>query len=317
MTDPSLPPPEPPGPPSEPPSGPPSEPPKRDGGSRRRRLLKWGGIVLGSLVGLLLLVGLVLYVRGNAILRRTYDAPGALTNIPTDPASIARGAHVMRIHGCQACHGEQLQGQPFLDIPPGRIVAPNLTRGTGGVGSQYSAVDWDRAVRYGLRPNGRAILPFMPYRAYNRLNDADAAALASHLASLPAVNNQVPESQLSLLGYLIFGVRGMPREGFDAPRPIIAPGATPEYGAYLASTTCVACHGDQLQGTQGPGDVPAPGLLGYGTAEPDLLMRALRTGVAADGRQLKDVMPWRYFAPMTDTEIQALHAYLRTLAERN
>jgi mono/diheme cytochrome c family protein len=316
MTDPV----EPPGPPPEPPGEPAKEtsvePAKKPRWSRRRAW-KWGGIVLASLLGVLLLAAVVLYVRGHAILRRTYDTPGALSNIPTDAGSIARGQHVLRIHGCQDCHGERLEGKLFLDIPPGRIVAPNLTRGSGGIGSHYSAVDWDRAIRYGVRPNGRAILPFMPYDAYNRLNDADAAALASYLSSLPAVDNQVPESRLSVLGYVIFGMQGMPREGFDAPRPIIAPGVTPEYGAYLASTTCVACHGDRLQGAQGHGDIPAPGLLGYAGPDAGLLVRALRTGVAADGRQLDELMPWRYFAAMSDTEILALHAYLRTLAERN
>jgi cytochrome c553 len=284
--------------------------------SLKGKILKWIAITLGALLGVIVLAAGILYVRGRSIVGKRHEVASQLTNVPTDSASIARGEHIARTRGCLDCHGERLEGQLFADVPPFVIAPPNITRGAGGVGSQYSAVDWDRAVRYGVRPDGRGLLPMMPYEYYNRLNDADMAALASYLSSRPAVDNEVPATRAKPLGYIMLGMGGLPREGLDRPRQIIAPGATPEYGAYIASTTCVACHGAQLEGKKQRGET-VPGLHAYGEMDSGALTRALRTGRAADGRQLGDNMPWRAFRYMDNTEIAALYAHLRTLASRD
>jgi mono/diheme cytochrome c family protein len=296
----------------------PHEPPTADAPRQqvlKARIIRWSLLGLAGLVGLLIVVTLVLYVRGRSLLGREYDVTPTLTHVPTDEATVARGGHLARTHGCILCHGERLEGRVLDDVAPAFIAAPNLTRGLGGVGARYSALDWDRAVRYGVEPDGRVLLPMMPYDVYNRLNDADMAALAAYLASRPGVDNQVPPSRVKTFGYIMFGVSGLPRDGFDRPRSMITPGATPEYGSYLASTLCAGCHGDTMQGARG--HFPAPGLVGYGAAEPALLVRSLREGVAADGRALDNAtMPWEAFRHMTDMEITALHMYLRTLAAR-
>lgn len=298
---------------SAPPATPLEERPRTDW---KRRILKWTAITLGSLLGIVLLAAGVLYLRGRSVVGKTYEVAAQLTNIPTDSASIAHGEHIALTRGCMQCHGERLEGKVLADVRPMVIAPPNLTRGTGGVGSQYAAVDWDRAVRYGVAPNGRALLPMMPYEFYSRLNDADMAALAAYLASRPAVDNQVSPTRLKPLGYIMFGMGGLPREGLDRPRQIITPGATPEYGAYIASTTCVACHGAQLEGIEERGQV-VPGLHAYGELEVGALARALRTGRAVDGRQLSEDMPWQAFRHLTDMEIAAVHAHLQGLARRD
>lgn len=298
---------------SAPPVAPLEESPRTDW---KRRILKWTAITLGSLLGVVLLAAGVLYLRGRSVVGKTYEVAAPLTNVPTDSASIAHGEHIARTRGCMFCHGERLEGKLVADVPPLVMAPPNLTRGAGGVGSQYAAVDWDRAVRYGVAPSGRALLPMMPYEFYNRLNDADMAALAAYLASRPAVDNQVPPTRLKPLGYIMFGMGGLPREGLDRPRQIITPGATPEYGAYIASTTCVACHGPQLEGMEERGQI-VPGLHAYGELEVGALARALRTGRAVDGRLVSEDMPWEAFRNMTDTEIAAVHAHLQGLARRD
>ena len=94
-----------------------------------RKVLKWLGIVLGCLLGLIVVAVLVLFFIGNSRLNATYVAPDALASGFGDSASLARGEHIMRIHSCQFCHGERLEGRVFLDIPPARAVASNLTPG--------------------------------------------------------------------------------------------------------------------------------------------------------------------------------------------
>jgi hypothetical protein len=43
----------------------------------------------------------------------------------------------------------------------------------------------------------------------------------------------------------------------------------------------------------------------------------MREGVVPGGRKLTEFMPTKYFAPLTDTEVRALHAYLKTLPPPN
>ena len=162
-----------------------------------RKVLKIVAIALGGLVVLVVGAGAVLGLLGRSRLHATYDA-GSLAALPMAQASPQRGEHIARIEGCFACHGERLAGAVFLDIPPGRIVAPNLTAGKGGVGKAYEPADWNRAVRYGVRPSGHWILPFMPYRLYNRLGDDDTADLVAFLESAPAVDNAPGATELRL-----------------------------------------------------------------------------------------------------------------------
>jgi len=279
-----------------------------------RRVFKWIGIVLGSIVGLIVLVALVLFARGTSRLNATHTAPDTVVAGFGDSVSLARGEHIMRIHSCQFCHGDRLQGQIFLDIPPALAVASNLTPGQGGVGTTYSGEDWDRAIRYGMRPDGKMLLPFMPYHRYNKLNDRDAGHLAAYMESLQPIDNTVPASRAKFLGKIVFGIRDVLPKKRAAPIPILEPAPTAEYGAYLASTTCAECHGEQLEGGKHPDPSaplapPLPPTVAWTGEQFALAMRTGRT----PGRQLSEHMPWKYFAHMTDTELTALRTYIASL----
>ncbi|MDQ3516170.1 MAG: cytochrome c [Gemmatimonadota bacterium] len=280
-----------------------------------RRVFKWIGIVLGSIVGLIAVAALALFIRANSRLNATHKAPDTLVSGFGDSASLARGEHIMRIHSCQFCHGDQLQGRVFLDIPPALAVASNLTPGQGGVGATYSGEDWDRAIRYGIRPNGTMLLPFMPYDLFNHLNDRDAGHLAAYLESLQPVDNPVPPSRAKFPGKLIFGNSNLLPKKRAAAIPILDEAPTAEYGKYLASTTCVACHGDRLQGGEHPDPTapPAPPLPPTSAWTDEQFALTMRTG-RTPARQLSEHMPWKFYADMTDAELAALRAYIRTIA---
>ncbi|HYZ31304.1 MAG TPA: c-type cytochrome [Crenalkalicoccus sp.] len=118
---------------------------------------------------------------------------------------VERGAYLARIMDCGGCHtAGALAGQPDpklhlagstvgFHIPGlGVFYPPNLTpdRETG-IGT-WSAADITRAMKQGLRPDGRELAPVMPWRSYAALTDADAEALASYLRSLAPVRHAVP-----------------------------------------------------------------------------------------------------------------------------
>ena len=297
-----------------------------------RKILKWIGIVLGSLVGLLVLSFMVLYTIGSIKWNKIhgkYDVPVETITIPTDPASIARGEHVAIIHMCGDCHNDDFSG--ISDSAPGLITVsiPNLTAGAGGVGATNTDEDWVGAVRHGVGYDGRGLL-LMPSSTWYYLSDQDLGALIAYLKSLPLVDNEMPETELGPLGRVMLALGLLPPEivpnvisiDHDAPRPIPPePGVTVEYGLYLART-CMICHGPELNGRTismgGPEKYVAlnltPGGELQGWSEDDFI-KTMRTGITPGGHQINDVMPWEYFGQMTDDEMKAVWLYLQSLPE--
>jgi cytochrome c553 len=262
-------------------------------------------------------------------LHKTYQIDVTPPAIPSDAASIARGRHlVTAVSMCAACHSADqaapnLAGNLFLDIPPARLGAPNLTGGAGGIGAQYTAADWARAIRHGVRPDGTPLV-FMPTANFYHLSDADLGAIIAYIKSLPPVDNQAPATQVYPLGRALMaaGLLGLPAEDLDhtAPRiPAPPPGRTAEYGRYLtAISTCRDCHGANLSGgpIDEPGAPPAPNLTPGGAlrgwSEADFI-HALRTGLRPGGSQLRAPMPWQITSQMTDDELGAIFRYLQSL----
>jgi mono/diheme cytochrome c family protein len=74
----------------------------------------------------------------------------------------------------------------------GIFYPPNLTPDPETGLGKWSEADIIKAVRTGVRPDGRQLAPIMPYHSYSKLTDADAKALAGYLKSMRPVKNQVP-----------------------------------------------------------------------------------------------------------------------------
>ena len=286
--------------------------------------LRWAGISIGSLLALVIILALVLMLIGGSRFNRTYDIPVTAVSVPTDPASIERGKHLVEaIALCQVCHGDNLAGDTMVDDPAfARIVASNLTSGRGGIGGTYSDIDYVRAIRHGVGNDGKG-LPLMPSEAFNKFSDHDLGAIIAYLKSLPPVDKEVPESKAGPIGRIfalldasLFSVQLIDHA---APRaPAANPGVTEEYGAYLA-TVCTVCHGQNLDGARPPieGSPNSPDLTSGGElgswSESDFI-NTLRTGVTPEGKFLNpNFMPWHRFRLMTDDEIKAIWLYVRAL----
>ena len=283
-----------------------------------KRGLKWLGIGVGAVVGLALVAGAVMYAVGSSRIARTYEAQTANLLISQQPEAVARGAHLANINGCTDCHTPDLGGQVFVDEAPFRVVAPNLTRGRGGVGGKYTAATFDRAIRHGIGHDGRGLL-IMPSAAFHKLSDTDAADLIAYLSQVPPVDKELPASEIRPLGRVLASFAIDPTLEVN-PAPARSAGTAParsaEYGAYLTSITCAYCHGADLRGGQPPepGSPPAPDLASAGQWPIDAFTHTLRTGQTPGGRQLEPtVMPWTFTKNMTDDEIAAIHMHLATL----
>jgi cytochrome c553 len=297
-----------------------------------KKVLKWIGIVLGSLFALLLVAAGVLYILGSTRLNKTYDIQPEAISIPTDAAAIARGQHLVdAVTFCTGCHGQRLEGDVFEDEPMiATFYAPNLTSGRGGEGAAYSDADYIRAIRHGVDPQGRGLM-IMHSDVYHNLSQQDLGAIIAYLKSVPPVDNELPEPKILPFGKILvaLGVFDsealplIPAERIDHSAPFMempAQGATAAYGGYLVSITlCHMCHGPELTG--GPpleaGMLAAPNITLGGElgawSEADFV-RTLRTGVSPSGHKLDpEIMPWKTYANLTDQELAAIWHYLQSL----
>ncbi len=291
-----------------------------------KRVMKWIGIGIVVLLSVLVVGAVIGQFTGQ---NRVDKAPEVATRpvaAATDAASMARGEHLVNaVAGCRMCHGDNLEGQPFLEDEMGiNMPAPNLTSGAGGVGATYSDADWELALRHGIGGDGR-VLAIMPSSFYAHFSDEDLAAVIGYLKSVPPVDNELggrtfgfPGGLMALVGFNEFTHLGRidhANVGTFAPPE----GATADYGQYLVSVaSCRECHGSNLAGITGengppPGPNLTPGGELAGWTEADFIT-ALRSGQTPEGEQLDgEQMPWPLFGQMSDTELQAIWAYLHSL----
>ena len=167
----------------------------------------------------------------------------------------------------------------------------------------------------------------MPYQHYRNISDEDMASVVVYLRSLPAVHNQLPATEI------IFPVKYLIR---SAPEPIAAPVADVasldqfKYGTYLVDQAgCIDCHtaqvrGQNVSGMDFAGGFPFTGPWGTvasANITPDpsgisyydeaLFLNVMRTGLVR-GRKLSPIMPVMVYKNLTDDDLKAIFAFLRT-----
>lgn len=285
--------------------------------------IKWPGMLLSGLLGLMLLATSALAAMGLYKLNYPpYQYTLADVQVAGTSEQMVRGEQLAYL--CIDCHSST--GELPLDgskdnlvtkeIPIGILYATNLTPGGG-------LVDWTdgeiiRAIREGVDKNGRPLIG-MTSEPFSHLSDADVQALIAYLRSQSAVDRGLPERDLNILGALLVGANLAP----TAAQPpitgeIIAPSAnTVEYGQYLVYTSgCRDCHGLELTGPPNPFVPNGPNLT---TAMPNWMeeqfMTFLRTGVNNYGRSVDPKqMPWTsYSRALSDADLRVMYTYLSEL----
>lgn len=283
-----------------------------------RATLKWLGIVVGSIIGLVLLTAAGIYFYMGSHFGKTFDIAGSEVAVPEDDVTIAEGGRLAKLRGCNGgCHGEGSRGQVFFELPGGsQVVAPNVVRAA----QNYPIEDLERLVRHGVRPDGTSVMLAMPSAMFYNLTDEDFGAIVAFLRSLDPGSEEMAVTNLNVIGRLMMfyykllvdSLLSAELVDHDAARINPAGPVAEARGHYLASTVCSECHGRDLRGTPGF-DIPD---LAVAAAYPlEDFRRLMRTGVPPDGRDL-DTMPdvaEGRFAFFTDDEIDAVYAYLKTL----
>lgn len=139
-----------------------------------------------------------------------------------------------------------MAGGVAFETPFGRIYSTNITPDSDtGIGD-WTADDFRRSMRSGIRPNGEHLYPAFPYTAFTQLTDADLDAMFAYLQSIAPVRR---ENQANELGFP-FNVRALlgPWKALFFNAGVYQPDAdqSDEWnrGAYLteALAHCSACH---------------------------------------------------------------------------
>lgn len=317
-----------------------------------KKLLKGAGIALGVL---LLLAG-VAYGwaswKTSSILDRTIvvhevdiPVPFPLSEAETeglDPSAdleaialeraIERGRHLVDArYACVECHGRDFGGGTMLDDPMiGRLLGPNLTTGRGSRTLDYTTRDWERIVRHGVRPDGRPSA--MPSEDFLRMTDQELSDIIAYIRSRPAVDREIEPVSLGPIGTVLIATGALPlsvdRIGDHASAHALRPPAmepTVELGEHLVGV-CTGCHRPTLEGGPNPAGPPdwlpaanlTPHADGLASWTREDFVRAMRHGTRPDGTRLgvpmSQMLP--YGQAMTDVELQAMWAYLRTVEPR-
>lgn len=312
--------------------------------------LKILGTLLATLV--LLGAGGFVWARGksNEILDRRLDVHRVDFPVPfpLDPAEIERagytpaqsdsaalaramerGRHLVDSRfACTECHGEDFGGGVMVDDPMiGTLLGPNITSGAGGRVVSYTPSDWDRIVRHGLLPDGRP--GAMPAQDFQGMSDQELSDIVVLIRSAPPVDAEVEAPTLGPLGTVLMATGQIvlaydeitDHERGHATLPPVTE-ASAEFGAHLA-TVCTGCHKADLSGGKvGGGDpswpaaanlTPVAGAFGDWTYQQ--FVTAMTEGTRPDGRALVAPMDAvvGYTSNMTETERQALWAYLRSI----
>ena len=290
--------------------------------------LRWIGAGIGILLGVVIVAIGILYGIGWSRINRSYQVVPDQVQLLNDEESLLEGKRIFQYRGCEACHGEDLQGLVYLDNPAiGKVITPNLTRGIGGVMDDRSEEDLVLAVRHGIGPDGTGLL-FMPSTEFYYLSDQDLGAVLAYIWSKSPVDNQPGKSELSPTGFIVMNLTNqitfLPAELIPhekSPPPAPAPGLSSEYGEYL-SLSCPVCHGLGMSGGEIPGfppEWPAASNLtpGPGSRLPvwgvEGFIDIIRDG-EKHGRAIHpDYMPWSSYRHMTDAELQAVFIHLTSL----
>lgn len=289
-----------------------------------KKILKVTGIVLGIIVTVIAGYYTKVYISTEKRLHRKYAVNPQPISLSTDSAALALGARLVKAKGCTECHGADLGGKIFIDDAAlGLLSAANLTTGKGGRPSDYGTEGWILALKHGIRKD-RTPLLFMPSHEFTLLSEQDMGAIISYCSTLPAVDRELPQSDLGPLAKVLSDLGKLPlfpAEMIDHSRNLVKEVKAEisiGYGKYL-STSCQGCHRETMKGGEpvAPGfpvvaDISSTGNPGKWTDEQ--FIQTLRTGVTPEGKKLKpEEMPWPMAGEFNDLELKALHLYLNSL----
>lgn len=281
------------------------------------KFLRWVGYAVAVLAGIAVIAALIVYLMSERVLAHS-PKPQPLHLAKPTAAQLPQGQHLLRVLGCQGCHGAKLEGQNFIDDAMlAKLYAPNLT----ALATNATDAQLDRAIRQGIGVDGRALI-IMPSQSYQFLSDAEAGAIIAAVRAMPKTGHQQPARSVGPIGRVglvtgkFFTIPQLAAKYRAAPLPDFGPSFA--RGRHLVETKCSECHGADLKGQELEPGVVSSDLAIVGAYDLEQFKTLLRTGVPPSKKKLGLMAEVSRldFSHYNDDEIAAIHAYLVERANR-
>src|ERR1041385_6499129 len=158
-------------------------------------------LVTGGALALLICAGAGgVWWKSQQAFPRTYDVPPVAIDPPGGASdAIHEGERLGVIHGCGGCHTKSLGGKVAFNTDLYQLNSANLTKGQDGIGNIDSDGMLARAIRYGVRHDGRGVFG-MPSATLYALDDVDLKLILAWVRSKPPVPTTLPPHTLRWKG---------------------------------------------------------------------------------------------------------------------
>ncbi len=310
-----------------------------------KKVFKWLGMIVLLLI--ILIIGGISYV--NYALPNVGEPKDV--KVQATPQRVQRGEYLANnVAVCMDCHstrdwtkfsgpltpGTLGKGGDVFDKNlgfPGTFYARNIT--------PYNLKNWTdgeifRAITTGVKKDGSAIFPVMPYHYYGLCDTDDIYSIIAYIRTLPEVKSDVPESEPDFPFSII--MHTIPHKGEPRTRPAASDSVA--YGGYLVTMAgCVECHtkvDDKMKlvaGTEFGGgrefNMPS-GMLrtpnitfdptGIGAWDKETFIRRFNTYTDSNYHSpelamtdFNTIMPWTMYGRMTEADLSSIYQYLKTI----
>lgn len=312
----------------------------------KKKILKVAAILFFVLVAAV--AGLLAYVKNFKP-----NIPIEDVKIEYTPERIERGRYLANnVTQCVDCHSErdwskfsgpimpgtEGKGGEAFDKKigfPGNYYAPNLT--------PYHLKDWTdgelfRAITTGVSRDGHPLFPIMPYTSFGKMDREDVYSIIAYIRTLPAVENTPPKSESDFP--MSFIIHLIPSPAEFSTRPDMTDKV--KYGEYLTNAaSCVECHtpakdGQIIKGQEFSGgrfftfpdgsrvvsaNISPEQQTGIGSWSEERFIQRFKAfdksvtnyNDSVKAGDFNSLMPWSKYSQMTDQDLAAIYAYLKTV----
>lgn len=232
--------------------------------------------------------------------------------------------------------GGEVFSHDMLDAIPGIIYARNITPDPEtGIGT-WTDDDILKAITQGINKNGDTLFPLMPYANFNHMAKSDLMSIIAYLHTLKPIKNKVPDRKLMIpisMAYPAAALQKSIDNNMAPPESDLV-----KYGGYLTTMAgCSDCHTPYVKGQPDfskqfaggntfnlktfkvtSANITPDSVTGIGTWTVDRFINKFAVcrdekGYNYDPGKTNTIMPIVAFAGMTDNDLAAIFAYLKSL----
>lgn len=303
--------------------------------------------IVGGIVAVVVLLAIAGIIYLNSAFPKVY--PAQKITIEATPERLERGAYLVNhVSMCIDCHSqvrEDLFSAPVIPGTKGKggrtitdeglvVHVPNITPAALKTWTDGEIV---RAITEGIDKDDKPLAPMMPYTEYKFMAKEDIYSVVAYLKTLPPIENNVLNNELSFPLNLIFPT--IP----DSATPMALPDTndTIATGKYLVKIAgCQFCHtpfeqGESLMdqafsggheffdpkfGTVRSANITPDEETGIGAWDKDMFIERFKSYADSLGRNIplggnvyQTAMPWTLLAGMSEKDLGAIYDYLRTV----